>query len=95
MYLGNLRIAEEEIQRIAWEDGELTFDVRWALEEVPPLLDLPRETLLRWHEDAPQAGIPVKLRRWRLCPDKRLRLVVIERGSTCHSGTRDNCDLVV
>lgn len=68
MYLGDLRIAAEEIGRITWEDGELNLELRWALEEVPVLLDLPRETLLRWHEDDPAAGIPVKLGWWRYAP---------------------------
>lgn len=69
MYLGDLRIAGEEIERIGWEDGELTLDVGWALEDVPVLLDLSRETFLRWHEDDPAAGIPVELGWWRYEPD--------------------------
>lgn len=77
MYLGDLRIAGEEIERIAWKAGELTLEVRWALAEVPVLLDLPREPLLRWHVDDPGAGIPVELRRWRFRSDQVLRLVVV------------------
>lgn len=69
MYLGDLRIAGEEIERIGWEEGELTLDVGWPLEDVPVLLDLPREPLLRWHEDDAAAGIAVKLGWWRYDPD--------------------------
>lgn len=66
MNLGELWIASEEIERIAWEDGELTLELRWSLEEVPVLLGLEGPTLLRWHEDDREAGIPVQLKRWKL-----------------------------
>lgn len=76
MYPGDLWIAGEEIERIAWKAGELTLNVRWTLEEVPVLLDLPHELMLRWHEDDPAAGIPAELRRWRFRANRGLRLVV-------------------
>lgn len=77
MYLGNLWIAPEEIERIAWREGELRLDVRWRLEDVPVLYDLPEESLLRWHADDPEAGIPVKLNHWSFCREiKQLRLLL-------------------
>lgn len=79
MYLGDIWIAPEEVERIAWEDGELTLDLRWELDYVPLLFNLPRHYLLRWHLEDPNAGITLQLHRWRfygsdsrLCLEHRL-----------------------
>lgn len=65
MYLGDVWIAPEEVERIAWEDGELTLELRWPVEEVPILFGLSERPLFRWHEEDPRAGIPVRVKGWR------------------------------
>lgn len=65
MHLGDIWIAPQEVERITWREGHLKLDLRWSWEDLPVLLNLKPPTLLRWHADDPEAGLPVELLRWR------------------------------
>lgn len=59
-------IREEEVVSVAWRGNRLRLVLRWELEEVSVLLDLPQQTRLSWwSEDDAEAGIPVVLEGWR------------------------------
>lgn len=65
MYLDEVWIGSEEIERIICREGQLELELRWSLEELPVLFDLPAEPLLRWHADDPEAGITLACTSWR------------------------------
>lgn len=64
--LGDVLIREEEVVSVAWRGDRLRLVLRWELDDVPVLLDLPPEMRLSWWAgEDPEAGILVKLDGWR------------------------------
>lgn len=65
LQLGDVLIRGEEVVSVAWRGGRLQLMLRWELEELPVLLDLPPEVRLSWHgKDDPEAGIVTRLTDW-------------------------------
>ena len=61
--LGTMRIHAEELRWMRWSRSELVLGLRWRWDEVPALMELSGNLLLRWeHVRDPSAGVPVRLR---------------------------------
>lgn len=68
MYLDHLNV-RDEIVALTRVGDTLRLSLRWSWEDVPYFLTLPDHSVLRWpHLDDPQAGVPVKIERWRWEP---------------------------
>lgn len=64
MFLDHLYIREEVVAVVCIGDT-LRLSLRWEWEDLPYLLSLSPQLLLRWaHLDDPEAGIPVTVERW-------------------------------
>lgn len=79
MYLNDLWISDEAIERISFSDGvlELRVDLPW--EDLPILLQLTSELVLRWdhiYQYDPHIGVPTQLARWRATRRSSPRLLV-------------------
>lgn len=60
--LGPVRIRRQELRWMRWSESELVLGLRWQWDEVPVLMELSGDLLLRWdHVRDPSAGVPVKL----------------------------------
>lgn len=88
--LGDIWIEADEVLRIGLRGVRLFLVLAWPLEEVPVLVGLPEEVLLRWHEgEDPTAGLPVRPVAWTYRgnggSEQEVRITLCLRGVTSAS----------
>lgn len=79
MYLNDLWISDEAIEQNTFSDGVMALRVDLPWEDLPILLQLTPELVLRWDhisQDDPNTGVPTQLARWRATRRSSPRLIV-------------------